>query len=146
MITFCLPHSFHGRVPGPWGGATPGGLEGTLMPGASRVHACQPRHRPRPHSLSSHYYYLHLMMREMEVPRASGLDLGHSERRQDLNPSSLFHGPESACKVLLVVTDDRASIQCCELQALASCSCRNQYPLGMLDRWNRSSSYSGLNK
>ena len=54
MITFCLPHSFHMRVLGLWGGATPGGLVGAQMPVASRVHSCQPGHCPHPRSLSSH--------------------------------------------------------------------------------------------
>lgn len=146
MITFRLPHSFHGRVPGLWGGATPGGPVGAPMP-VARGGALLPAQALLPPPLTEFsYYHLHLTMRERRFQGLQDLTQVTQERRQDLNPSSLSHGPESACKVLLVVTDDGASIRCCELQAPASCSCRNLYLLGMLGRWNRSSSSSGLNK
>lgn len=137
MITFCLPHSFRGRVPGPWGGATSGGLVGTLLPAQAL---------PPPLLTEFSYYYLHLTMRGWRFQGLQDLTRVTQERCQDLNPSRLSHGPDSACKALLVVRDDRASIRCCKLQAPANCSCRNLYLLGMLGRWNRSSSYSELNR
>ena len=49
-------------------------------------------------------------MREWRFQGLQDLTQFTQEQRQDLNPSSLSHGPESACKVLLVVTEASGAV------------------------------------